>query len=218
MDVKTRLLPEKAGIEMTTGFEIARGAEAVLYRFKDVLVKDRIMKDYRLKEIDLKLRKTRTKKEANLMQKIDFAPKVIEVEEYRIKMEFIDGVLLKNVLDELNEHERKKIMVLAGEQIAKMHDMNIIHGDLTTSNIILKDSKTWFIDFGLGFVSVKIEDKAVDLHLLKQALEAKHYMHFEESFKSVLEGYKKSKNYNEVMERLKKVESRGRYKGKNETA
>ena len=44
---------------------------------------------------------------------------------------------------------------------------------------ILKNGKVYFIDFGLGFFSNKTEDKAVDLHLLKQALESKHYQIFE---------------------------------------
>jgi Kae1-associated kinase Bud32 len=95
-----------------------------------------------------------------------------------------------------------------------MHDKDIIHGDLTTSNMILKE-KVYFIDFGLGFNSTRIEDKAVDLHLLRQAFESKHYKHFEEFFKEVLEGYKLSKNWKEVLNRLEKVEMRGRYKRKN---
>jgi len=104
-----------------------------------------------------------------------------------------------------------------GGKIAKMHDKDIIHGDLTTSNMIIRNPslstrKVYFVDFGLGFDSKKIEDKAVDLYLLKQALESKHYKHFEESFKEVIEGYKLSKNWKEVLNRLKKVEKRGRYK------
>ena len=71
-----------------------------------------------------------------------------------------------------------------------------------------------FIDFGLGFFSNKIEDKAVDLHLLKQALESKHFKKWDENFKEVLKNYKISKDSEKVLERLKKVESRGRYKDK----
>ena len=58
---------------------------------------------------------------------------------------------------------------------------------------ILKDNKVYFIDFGLGFESKKIEDKAVDLHLIKQALEAKHFNNYEKFFQAVLKGYKLSK-------------------------
>ena len=71
----------------------------------------------------------------------------------------------------------------------------------------------YFIDFGLGFANGRVEDKAVDIYLIKEALEAKHFLHFEKFFKVVLEGYKKtSKHAAEVLKRLEKVEKRGRYK------
>ena len=75
-----------------------------------------------------------------------------------------------------------------------------------------KNNKVYFIDFGLGFGSHKIEDKAVDLHLLKQALEAKHFNNWKKLFDEVLKGYKISKDYKKVFERFKRVEKRGRYK------
>ena len=76
--------------------------------------------------------------------------------------------------------------------------------------MILKDNKIYLIDFGLGFFSSKIEDKAVDLHLLKQALESKHYENFEKYYKVILDNYK----HKDVIKRLEKVELRGRYKRK----
>ena len=95
-----------------------------------------------------------------------------------------------------------------------MHNASIIHGDLTTSNIIVHD-KVYFIDFGLGFVSTKIEDKAVDLHIIKKALESKHYLHAEECFHYLLEGYtKENKDVEMILRRLEKVEKRGHYKHK----
>ena len=103
-----------------------------------------------------------------------------------------------------------------GKQIAILHFNNIIHNDLTTSNMILRDKKLYFIDFGLSFISTKTEDKAVDLKLLKQALESKHYTISNTSFNHVLKGYKFiPKQYQEVINRLKQVEKRGRYKRKN---
>jgi len=195
---------------------IAKGAEAILYKQGNYLIKERIKKSYRIDDIDNKLRKYRTRSEARLLQKAENSPKVFNVDEkgMKIKMEFIDGKLIKNILDNLKNERRNLLLREIGGKIAKMHDSNIIHGDLTTSNMILKD-KVYFIDFGLGFNSNRIEDKAVDLHLLKQALESKHYRHFEESFKEVLEGYKLSNDWKEVLERLEKVEKRGKYKGKN---
>ena len=73
----------------------------------------------------------------------------------------------------------------------------------------------YFIDFGLSYFSHKIEDKAVDLHLLKQALESKHYKVWEKCFKAALKAYKKeSEDTKEVLKRLETVEKRGRYKSK----
>lgn len=193
---------------------IAQGAEAVLIKNGKSLIKDRIKKNYRLEEIDVRIRKFRTKREVKLLTRLDFAPNVFSYNDFKIEMEFIDGFLLKDILDSLNFNNRKKILIKVGNQIAKMHDLNVIHGDLTTSNMILKGDKIYFIDFGLGFISFKIEDRAVDLKLFKQALEAKHYKHFDENYKFVLQGYSKYKDFKKVMARLEKVEKRGRYKRK----
>jgi Kae1-associated kinase Bud32 len=73
------------------------------------------------------------------------------------------------------------------------------------------EPKLFFIDFGLGYTSNKIEDRAVDLHLIKQALEAKHFSIYKEAEKIILENYN-SKDKAKVLEQLKKVEARGRYK------
>jgi len=78
--------------------------------------------------------------------------------------------------------------------------------------MILRGKEVFFIDFGLGYHSDRIEDKAVDLHLIAQALEAKHSKIHEACFKAILSGYKSSKNHKAVLERLKTVRSRGRYK------
>jgi len=192
---------------------IGRGAEAILIQKNSHLIKDRIKKGYRLPEIDNKLRKSRTKKEAKLLSKAASIIKVPEVissdDKEIIEMQFIEGKKLSDNLDTPdNKHE---ICEKIGENIAKLHDSDIIHGDLTTSNMILKDNQVYFIDFGLGFDSRRIEDKAVDLHLLKQALEAKHFLYWKELFDAVLRGYK-SKDRSKILEQLRKVESRGRYK------
>ncbi len=199
---------------------IAQGAEAILKKENGKLVKERIKKLYRIDEIDKKLRKYRTRYEAKLIErasKLISVPRILNVDEDKavIEMEFIEGKKISDILDKLPENERKKILKTIGNNVAILHNNNIIHGDLTTSNMILKDEEIYFIDFGLGFVSNKIEDKAVDIHLFKQALESKHYQHFEESYHHFLEGYKeKSKNFNEILERLEQVEKRGRYKRK----
>lgn len=196
---------------------IAQGAEAKLFKEKDTIIKDRISKGYRLPILDERLRKQRTKRESKIIEKASKlipVPKLIKSDENnkKIEMEFIDGLKLSNNLDSLDNN--LEICKIIGQQIAVLHDNNLIHGDLTTSNMILsnKDKKVYFIDFGLSFESSKSEDKAVDLHLIKQALEAKHFKHYESFWKSILEGYKSSKTTKETLKRLEAVEKRGRYK------
>ena len=197
-----------------------QGAESVLYKEGNYLVKERISKGYRNKTIDVNKRKYPTRKEYKLMfksKKIGLnVPEVYMFDDTSMKivMEHIKGDLLKNNLNKYTKIKRNKISKLIGEQVALMHDNDIIHGDLTTSNMILKDSKVFFIDFGLGMVSNKEESKAVDLHLFKRALESKHFDYYNELIKSFFEGYKKSKNFRKIIDRLQKVEKRGRYKRK----
>jgi len=195
---------------------IAQGAEAKIILTKDTITKDRISKSYRIPELDKKIRKSRTKAETKLLTK---AAKIINSpipetskEIHKIKMPFIDGKKLSDHLDKFPLKQQKQICKQIGEDVAKLHDAEIIHGDLTTSNMILKDNKIFFIDFGLGYISHKFEDKAVDIHLFKQALEAKHFRNWETLFKEFETGYNKSKDSKIVFERLKAVEKRGRYK------
>ena len=197
---------------------IAQGAEAKLYKTDTHLIKERIKKNYRIEEIDKNIRKYRTRRENSILEKaynIIPVPKVLKCDEKEniIEMEFIEGERLSESLDSHNNKERKEICKLIGNQVGLLHDKNIIHGDLTTSNMLLKGNKLYFIDFGLSFISHKDEDKAVDLHLLRQALESKHYKHYENSYKEVLEGYKICNNCSDIIKRLESVEKRGRYKG-----
>ena len=194
-----------------------QGAEAKIFLIEDKIVKDRIPKSYRIPELDNKIREQRTKKETKLLNKASSiipAPKPLpETDSKRlIHMPFIKGQKLSEKLDEFSIIKQKKICRQIGESIAKLHDNNIIHGDLTTSNMILKQNKVYFIDFGLGFISSKYEDKAVDLHLLKQALEAKHYKRWEILLEEIFKGYKISKDAKIILERIKAIEKRGRYK------
>ena len=198
---------------------IQQGAEAIIVLEKNNVIKKRERKSYRIQEIDEKLRKTRTKRETNLLEKASLiinSPKPLpNKNKFEIKMPYIKGKKLSEHLDKLPNKLAQETCKKIGQSIAKLHDNNIIHGDLTTSNIILdKNNNIWFIDFGLGFNSIREEDKAVDLHLLKQALEAKHFSNWENYWKFIESGYKLYKNSSKVLEKLKKVESRGRYKEK----
>jgi TP53 regulating kinase-like protein len=198
---------------------LMQGAEAKIMFSSGFIIKDRTKKSYRLKELDEKIRKNRTKKETKLLEKasqIINAPKPLLISDfYQIKMPYIQGQKLSESLDSFPLEKQKEICKKIGEEIAKLHKADIIHGDLTTSNMILvenREVKIYFIDFGLGFISKKIEDRAVDLHLLKQALEARHFKNWEILFNEVLKGYEDYEESKKVLERLKAVEKRGRYK------
>ncbi len=199
--------------------KIAQGAEAVLYQDKSRILKERLSKGYRLPQIDESLRKFRTRREAKILGKLEElnfpAPHLQEFCDKRMSifMDFVPGEQLKDVIEE--DH-----LILAGEigrKVAFLHHNNIIHGDLTTSNMI-KHQDTGelnLIDFGLSFFSDKAEDKAVDLFLLDRALESKHYKIYPGVFERVISSYKE--NYPEaekVLERFDKVKGRGRNKGK----
>ena len=198
---------------------IQQGAEALIILEKDEIIKKRVKKSYRISELDEKIRKRRTRAEGKLLEKaskVIAIPKIKKVDETNkeIIMEFLQGKKLSEHLDHFNLEKQKKIFNEIGSSVSKIHNQEIIHGDLTTSNMILFKNKIFFIDFGLGFISHKIEDKAVDLHLLRQALESRHFKNGETLFQEFIQGYKKQKEYEKVIQQLKKVESRGRYKEK----
>lgn len=188
------------------------GAEAKIYEKNGNIIKHRIEKKYRIKEIDLLLRKSRTNREAKVLKKLYDnkinVPKLIEKKENIIIMEKINGYKLSDVLEKKDYISISKEL---GKIIKKVHNLGIIHGDLTTSNILLNKNKIFLIDFGLSFFSHKIEDKAVDLHLLEKALESKHYTIYKNCFKEILKFY----NDKDVINRLKQVKLRGRNKNKN---
>lgn len=198
--------------------KIAQGAEATIFSDKKTVIKHRFKKEYRHKEIDEQLRKSRTKREAKVIERLQLinfpGPKLHKFcdKEMTIDMEHIDGYKLRDILHENYVEFGKEI----GRKIAKLHKHDIIHGDLTTSNMILKKKEGYihFIDFGLSFFSTKHEDKAVDLHLLRRALESKHHKIWKECFEAVLEGYREHPEHEQIIKRLEHVEKRGRNKAK----
>jgi len=194
---------------------IQQGAEAKIFLDKDMITKDRIPKSYRHPQLDKQIRTRRTRSEAKLLSKALEAkvnvPRVFGADKFNIQIEYIDGDKLSETLNFYQEKKQFEVMQKLGRQTALLHKNNIIHGDLTTSNTILSNDKLFLIDFGLGFISTKIEDKAVDLHLIKQALEAKHFQNHEDLFKHFTKGYIWSDS-KKILERLNIVEKRGRYK------
>jgi Kae1-associated kinase Bud32 len=127
-------------------------------------------------------------------------------------MEFIEGIRLKEALNSFDKKAVEKLCFHVGELVGKLHSAGIVHGDLTTSNMILKDNEIYFIDFGLGEFSRSIEDQGVDMNLLYEALKSTHFKILEICWKNVVEGYKKEyQKAKEVLKRIEEIEKRGRY-------
>lgn len=200
-----------------------RGAEAEIclstYMGKTVVQKRRIKKAYRIPEIDALLISSRTKEEAKLIvESRTYGVSVpilydVDLTNGIITMEYLKGNRIKDILNSLEESERKCICQKIGESIAHLHNHDIIHGDITTSNMILLDNRIHFIDFGLGCKNGEMELKGVDLHVLMEAFESTHskYSH---CFSYVFEGYKREfqGDASSVMKKIEDIVRRGRYR------
>jgi N6-L-threonylcarbamoyladenine synthase/protein kinase Bud32 len=147
----------------------ARGAEAEVSPAGDDVVKRRLPKGYRTRSLDQRLISERTRAEARMIALARAAgvrtPVIRDVTEDAIKMERIEGTLLKHLLTEGHVYD-------AGVCVGRLHGAGIIHGDLTTSNIIIADGVPVFIDFGLSYRSCETESQGVDIHVLFQTLES----------------------------------------------
>jgi Kae1-associated kinase Bud32 len=188
-----------------------RGAEAVIRMGsllgRKVVVKERIAKSYRVAKLDQRLRRDRTRQEARLLNKAKLAgvecPTVLEVGEFELTMTFIRGVR-----PAMRENEARE----AGAILARLHGRDMIHGDYTPANLIeRRDSKETkvaltVIDFGLGFISNDVEDKATDVFTMLQAVKD-----IDEAKKAFLDGYTGYPKYADVMSRVAQIEKRVRY-------
>jgi Kae1-associated kinase Bud32 len=201
---------------------VARGAEAVLYKEvfdgKSALVKERIKKSYRISQIDNKLRLERTRTEAKLLNEAGRAgvavPAVLVVDEKgaKIIMEYVNGKRLKEFLNSCSENERRELATKIGEAVGELHAHGIMHGDLTTSNMILNSDRLFLIDFGLGYFSVRAEDMGVDLAVLHEAVRSTHFEHLNTLWPIILKSYSASFGGAEkALKALEDIEKRGRY-------
>ena len=196
---------------------VYQGAEAIIYKDSDGIVKDRIVKGYRIPELDKRIRKLRTRSEQRLLDRARrsgvYVPRVLEFDESSFRMELIKGERLKNCLEGLDPKKRRVIYGRIGDSIALLHKNGIIHGDLTTSNMILHENRVYFIDFGLGKFSVKKEDQAADLYLLHEAFKSTHLNVLKEAWDTILNAYKdKYTSSKEVITKINKISKRRRYR------
>ncbi|KAJ8895694.1 hypothetical protein PR048_001030 [Dryococelus australis] len=142
-----------------------------------------------------------------------------------IFMEYIeDSMTVKDFIISLSgeyvngEEKEVKLNVVAkqvGSAVGRMHTNNLVHGDLTTSNMLVmqndgENPKLVLIDFGLSVGQATSEDKAVDLYVLERALLSTH-SDIDSFFPSILNHYKKNnRDATEVLRKLEEVRARGR--------
>jgi TP53 regulating kinase and related kinases len=188
--------------------EIGRGAEAVITLEKGIVKKQRLAKSYRQPALDERIRQERTLREARITSDARkhgvLTPIICDVSRFELRMEWIVGEMLKDIINiELSE--------MVGETVGRLHQGGIVHGDLTTSNMMLTRGKICLIDFGLSFYERAVEAQGVDVHVYFQTLESTHDRPVElmEAFAA---GYTRTYPKAEaVLERVKEIKARGRY-------
>jgi len=197
------------------------GAEAKLdsstWMARDVVLKQRVIKGYRHPILDRAIQATRIKNEVRLMFEARRAgisvPIIYSVDlpESRIVMEEIRGARVKDALEDLPMERAREVCAKIGEVAARLHSHDIVHGDLTTSNMLLAGNRIVLIDFSLGSKTSELEDKGVDMHLLEEAFHSAHYKR-SELYETVKDSYVRAYSAGvDVLKKVKEIEKRGRY-------
>ena len=199
---------------------IKKGAEADIYQTvwqnSNAILKIRKTKNYRNSSLDSKIRKQRTIKESQIISQVKSfgipAPLVyfVNLKNTSIIMQEIPG---KPVHD-LSESKIIQLCKTIGKLVGMLHKNGIMHGDLTTSNFIFFKNNVYVIDFGLSQNTIKPEDHAVDLRLIKEILNSAHAKIMIPAWKNFLLGYKSvvgNANYVKITKLVSDIESRGRY-------
>lgn len=202
---------------------IALGAEAVIikacYNSVPSIFKVRVGKPYRDRRLDAMIIRERSEAEAKILAELRLmglnvpALYYVDASEGLIVMEFVDGVLLKDLVandaDGVSDYLRG-----LGAMVAKIHRTGIVHGDLTTSNVIVRGGEVYLIDFGLARYSRRLEDLATDLHLFIRAVESTHFSRKEVLLRNFIKGYSDVGGKDladSLLGKVKEIRLRGRY-------
>lgn len=202
------------------GSLLKKGAEATIttgeYLGRKVAVKRRERKKYRDERLDASIIKQRIRNEARSMAAARSAglrvPWIydVDLESGTIVMQYIDGQRLNALLYQLTDDERISLERRFGGEIALMHRADIAHGDLTTSNVIVAGGVLHFIDFSMAARQADIEQKGVDLRLLKEVYKSTH-SEFEEDYSEIIKGYRENGGDRAVIEKAAEIDRRARY-------
>jgi len=203
---------------------IAQGAESIILKTERwnhlFVLKWRQSKPYLFKDIDSHLRKTRTSRECKMLSVARSlgvstpAVYAVNLDDYTILMDYIEGMQFKQLASSLSEQQLKQFCFEFGRSIGLLHMGDVVHGDPTTSNVIIDSkSKLWLVDFGLSEMNATVEMKGVDLHLIHRALETTHWDLQECMLKATIKGYSDTvgKEANESLSRMEEIRERGRY-------
>ncbi|XP_026728606.1 EKC/KEOPS complex subunit TP53RK [Trichoplusia ni] len=222
---------------------LKQGAEARVYICKylgkQTIIKERFQKKYRHPDLDIEIVKERIRNEARSILRCKYANirtpalYLVDFERRKIYMEYLaTNITVKDFVikhGSANEHF-DTIAKMIGQTLRKLHDYNIVHGDLTSSNMLIipkvQNDGDWFdpawlakgqvelvmIDFGLSYIDASVEDKGVDLYVLERALLSTH-SNYENLFETILEAYKTANpkgGVEETISKFEEVRARGR--------
>jgi TP53 regulating kinase-like protein len=203
---------------------IRLGAEAAIYALNwngmELVAKRRIPKSYRHPLLDKEIRMQRTASEAKIISEAKkhgvACPAIIlvDLENATIYMQKIRGMEARELIGSLNYEALSTLAERIGVLAGMLHGGGIAHGDLTLSNVIVDEQMNpYLVDFGLATFTKDVEEFAVDIHLLDRSLQSTHYGVRDEFMHAFLEGYRTvlGDMLNEVLEKVKEIESRGRY-------
>ena len=221
---------------------ISQGAEARIWKIPanssvsphPSIAKERFSKSYRHPALDERLTKQRCRAEGRILTKclekggLD-VPKVLRIEAAVLYLEFIRGKTLRDTLEELmdqsDEETANDFATKMGVVVAKVHNLGVVHGDLTTSNMMLRDpveeakesdsegdKNITLIDFGLAKNTDSAEERAVDLYVLERALLSTHPRLPQDFWNRVMKGYEDActSKTSATLNRLEQVRQRGR--------
>ena len=207
--------------------ELFKGSESFIYEAhflnNNVLIKKRKPKKYRNSLLDTELRISRLKIESKI---IEFSlnnniavPTLygIDLNEAELIIEFLKGKSLGELLAEenliLDQSKIFDYFTKIGTMTSILHNIEIIHGDLTPFNIFLtNDEKLYLIDFGLSYFSNEVKDKAMDLFIMNSSLKIYNPTIAKQIFDSFLKGYSLANQFENIFSYFNLLENKGRYK------
>jgi len=187
-----------------------RGAEATVTVDDGRVVKRRVPKAYRHPELDDRLRGARTRAEARLTSAARRAGVPTPVV-YDVDPETGTLVLQRVGTDDLATGLTPERCRAVGRFLATIHAAGFVHGDPTTRNVRISAAgdRVFLIDFGLGYYTDHIEDRAMDLHVFRGSVTGTATD--PDPLLSAFEAGYADAGHGDVLGRLREIEGRGRY-------